>query len=323
MRGKSIVVGCGRDRTYGTDGTHGTCAAARICVAAIALVLGLAGVGLAAQPTVGRLVPEAALVGGVDGKLLHVDANDTWWFELTAELKGDSYRIPGGTRFMLLPSATLERLIADVNDRYTPEYRLAAQATRYQGANYLLVTYFLPLSKFKGDEKTEGPGLKTEGGTGGLPADPALAIPPEIVEKLKNQRPVRGPLTKPGTPDREPKPATQDYLGRMLVDKVGLIEAGDVGALERTSVEALPNARIYASTLLRFYFVSYALGWNVSNIRYELLPCGVLEHALQMQRSSMEPMRFNVTGLVTQFRGRQYLLLRRAVPVYNYGNFGR
>jgi hypothetical protein len=42
-----------------------------------------------------------------------------------------------------------------------------------------------------------------------------------------------------------------------------------------------------------------------------------------MQRGSMETLRFNVAGLITEFQGRQYLLLQRATPVHNYGNFGR
>jgi hypothetical protein len=71
------------------------------------------------------------------------------------------------------------------------------------------------------------------------------------------------------------------------------------------------------------YFTPYALGWNVGDVRYELLPSSALEQARQLQRSSLEPIRFNVAGLVTKFRGTQYLLLQRAAPVYNYGNFGR
>jgi hypothetical protein len=70
-------------------------------------------------------------------------------------------------------------------------------------------------------------------------------------------------------------------------------------------------------------FVPYALGWNLSKVRYEILPSSVLEQALQRQAGSLERMRFNVTGLVTEFQGRKYLLLLRAVPVYSYGDFGR
>jgi len=285
-------------------------------IVAVALTLALTGVGLSAQPIAVKPLPEAIVLNAIDGKLVHVDANDTWWFELTAEVKGDTYRVPAGTRFLLLPSRVLEQLIADVNDRVAPAYRLSAQVTRYQGANFLLATYFLPLSKFK----SEG-GQKTANGTVSLPTDPELAVPPEILEKLKNGPPVRGPLPKPSDKGATERPGA--YLGRMLVNRVGLIEAADVEALKRTSVEALADSPIYASTHPRLRFTPYALGWNVSEEQYELLPCAALENAQRLQRTSIETIRFNVAGLVTQFGGRQYLLLQRAAPVYNYGNFGR
>lgn len=278
-------------------------------IVAVVLTLALAGAGLAAQPIMVKPLPDGVFLNAIDGRLLHVDANDTWWFQLTAEVKSDTYWVPAGRRFMLLPSRILEQLIADVNDRVTPAYRLSAQVTRYQGANFLLATYFLPLSKFKSEEG----GRRTENGTASLPTDPNLGIPPEIVEKLKNRRPVRGPLRRPSDERTTERP--EAYLGRMLVNRVGLIEAEDV--------EALADSRIYASTHPRFHFTPYALGWNVSEEQYELLPCTALENAQQLQRTSIETIRFNVAGLVTQFGGRQYLLLQRAAPVYNYGNFGR
>jgi hypothetical protein len=42
---------------------------------------------------------------------------------------------------------------------------------------------------------------------------------------------------------------------------------------------------------------------------------------LSRQRSSVEPIRFNIAGLVTEFKGRQYLLLQRAIRVHSHGNF--
>ena len=86
--------------------------------------------------------------------------------------------------------------------------------------------------------------------------------------------------------------------------------------MERGSVPRCSGAD-HASTLPRFHASTsspYALGWNVSDDRYELLPCAASSNRpCRLQRSSMEPIRFNVAGLVTQFRGRQYLLLQRAV----------
>jgi len=286
---------------------------------AVVATLALAGAALGAQSVAGKPLPEATMLNAVDGKLLHMDANDTWWFELTGEVKSETFRLAEGTRFLLLPSAILEQLIADVNDRFVPTYRLTARVTRYQGANFLLATYFLPLSKFKSD-KPEPAAARRQTAGDGLPVDPALAVPPEILEKLRTGRPVRGPLRKPV--DCRAGPPADVSRGRMLANRVGLIEAEEVEAWKRGSVEA-SDQRVYACTQPRYCFTPYALGWSVSSVQYELLPCAVLEQAQQLQRSSMETVRFNVAGLVTQFKGRQYLLLQRAAPVYNYGNFGR
>ncbi|NIO32744.1 MAG: hypothetical protein GTN75_13250, partial [Gemmatimonadetes bacterium] len=93
--------------------------------------------------------PEATVLDGVDGMVVPTDANDGWFFELTADVNTVNARAAAGTRLPLLPSAILERLIVDVNDRYTPRYRLTAYVTQYQGRDYLFPTYYLPLSKLK------------------------------------------------------------------------------------------------------------------------------------------------------------------------------
>ncbi len=274
-----------------------------------------AGAVSAAQPAARKLLPETAVLDRVDGRLLHVDANDTWLFELTMEAKTPEYRLAAGTRFVLLPSVTLGRLVADVNDRVAPRYRLSARVTLYRGKNYLFPTYYLPLSKFK--ESPEEGEQKPEAGKPGPPPEirgpnePELAIPPEVLERLKKQRPLRGPRKGPEE-ERKPVPESAEQV---LVDCVGRIESSQRSADQRAQNAWVKNPP--------YVFLPYALGWNVGDVRYELLPCTALEQALRQQRGALDPIRFNVAGLVTEFQGRKYLLLQRAIVVYNYGNFGR
>lgn len=294
----------------------------RTCSFLFVLLL-TAGPGLGAQPTARQPLPGTAVLDRVDGRLLHVDANDTWLFELTMDVKTPDYRLPVGTRFVLLPSATLGRLVADVNDRFAPRYRLSARVTRFQEKNYLYPTYYLPLSKFKDDKSPEDAGQRTEG-NGPKPKSaipdpqsvvPELAIPPEVLEQLKKQRPLRGPRKA----TEAQKPPVQVPLERVLVNCVGRIGNSQFSALSSRS--STVNGQL--STANSWVFLPYALGWNLNNIRYELLPCTALEEALQKQAQVLDPIRFNVAGLVTEFRGKKYLLLQRAIIVYNYGNFGR
>jgi hypothetical protein len=65
-----------------------------------------------------------------------------------------------------------------------------------------------------------------------------------------------------------------------------------------------------------------SLGRNLSNISYKLLPCEVLELSEKRQSVVLEPIRFNITGIVTRYKGSDYLLLIKVMRFYNHGNFG-
>jgi hypothetical protein len=332
MRGGALLALPRIGFWHGQDarGTHGRDAHAPCRTASktypffFALTLLLAGgTARSAQPAARPLLPETAVLDRVDGRLVHVDADDTWLFELTMDVKTPDYQLAAGTRFALLPSATLGRLVADVNDRFAPRYRLSARVTQYQGKNYLVPVYYLPLSKFKNDKSPEDGGQRAED-SGPKPksaipnpqlGSPELAIPPEVLEQLKKQRPLRGPRRA----TEAQKPPVQVPAERVLVDGVGRIESSQFSVLSSRS--STVNGQ--RSTANSWVFLPYALGWNLSNIEYELLPCTALEEALQKQAQVLDPIRFNVAGLVTELGGKKYLLLQRAIVVYNYGNFGR
>jgi hypothetical protein len=298
----------------------------------LALLL-LAEAGLGAQPAARQPLPETALLDRADGRLLHLDANDVWLFELTTEVKmadgdakrkdaraGTQYLLPAGTRFVLLPSPKLERLTVDVNERAAPRYRLWARITRYKGKNYLFPTYYLPLSKFKSgppEAPAEEPAPAPTGPApqAAAPNAPGLTVPPEILEQLQKQPPLPGPRKSP-----EAAPAVPVPPERVIADCIGRIESMQSSL---PGCQPSPGLRPPASanSLTGLVFVPYALGWNVSNVRYELLPSAALEETLQKQTRAGDPVRVNVAGLIAEFKGKKYLLLQRAAVVYNYGNF--
>ena len=267
-----------------------------VLTAAMVTALSMADVGFSADRTASRLLREGTVLAGVDGKVVATDANDVWLFELAADVNNVSGRISAGTRFTLLPSTVLEDLIADANDRQAPRYRLSATVTRYEGRNFLFPTYFLPLSKLKDAERA----ARDPNAPGRLDVRPDLTIPPEVLEKLQSQ---------PGRARRDEQrgtPSLRKLFGRILLDRVGrVVVPGD----DR------------ASSGQRAVFVPYALGWNLAETHYELLPCTTLESVLKRQAAAPEPIRFQVAGMVTQFQGKEYLLLQRAIRAYSYGNF--
>jgi hypothetical protein len=265
----------------------------------VLLVASAAGAGLVADQGVPTVLSEGAVLQGVDGKLVGPDANDTWHFELIADANTAGTRLAAGARFELLPSAVLENLIADANDRLEPEYRLMATVTQFRKLNFLFPSYYLPLSKLKGADPTGAnePVLPDEIRLAMEKSSTELAIPPEVLETLRSRRAPRAvPRAEGG---RSNGTAPRKTFGHVMVDRVGVISA-------------------YEN---RPVFIPYALGLNVSEEYYELLPCRTLELALQRQAVAPEAIRFNVAGLVTEFKGRKLLLLQRAIRVYSHGNF--
>jgi hypothetical protein len=66
-----------------------------------------------------------------------------------------------------------------------------------------------------------------------------------------------------------------------------------------------------------------AIGRNIEDISFALLPCQVLEHTEQKLAENALRQRYKVAGTVTKYKGRYYLLLQRAVRTYSHGNFAR
>lgn len=260
---------------------------------------------------------DGALFRNVDGTIGRADSNDLWHFELLDDVNEPGLQVPAGTRFTLLPSTALEYLIVDANDRQAPRYRLIAQVTQYRGANYLFPTYYLPLSKLRDANEPPTPlpspvPADVNTPTRSQPGDDAMAIPAEIARRLKTRRTARAPLRPvPEASASEKKPRRP--FSRILVDAVGFVE------LQPAQAKA-PNAtdRVWEIHT----FVPNALGRNVSAFRYQLLPNQVLEQTEQQVAAWPEPTRLMIAGLVTEYRGRKYLLLHRVIRVYSHGNFG-
>ena len=249
-----------------------------------------------APPSAGPVIPDGTVIQAVDGALVRNDSNDLWLFQFARDVDGVGGALPAGSSLEVLPSSILDSMVADANDRLLPRYRLSAVVTQYRGANYLFPTYYLPLSKLKGadgSETTEEPadGIETV-------SDGALEIPDEVLERMRTRRQARGPQRREA--DETPAETGRRARTHVLVDRVGFIEFN----------EGYPT------------FVPDGLGRNVSQTRYELLPCSMLEQAERRLAAFPQPIRFNVAGLVTEYQGRKYLLLQRAIRVYNYGNFG-
>lgn len=269
------------------------------------LVFAMAAATWAAEQPEQVLLPEGTMLRSVDGVIQPLDSNDLWRFAVTYDVNDMTPKIAAGTTFALLPSATLATLVVDANDREAPRYRLTGQITQYQGTNFLWVSYYVPLSKLKeGIEPTpvvvpKPPVDVNEVAAELKPTDDDVDIPEGIAERLKSRRVARAPL-RPASETMPTDALRRKSATRVLVDAVGFIERREGHSV----------------------FVPDALGRNVATEEYGLLPCRALERAEQRIAAWPEPVRLQVAGVVTEYRGKKYLLLQRVIRAYNYGNFG-
>lgn len=293
------------------------------------------GAGTARQ----RLLRDGFVLRGIDGRLTRQDNpapirgresgygpqfnryGSRWFFELGSDVSDYKARVRAGTRLELLPSATLEKMAADVSERSA---RLWGRVTKYKGRNFIFPMYFLPLSKTaKPKSQTpKAPQKPQQQEDRRQPAisDPndILEIPQEIIEKLKTRR-----------------EKTADSRQRMADSKRLPIDELELTAENRKSLTAEHYAPSADSILVdrtallveqddgRLVFVLDALGRNVQQVSLRLLPCEALELTEQRQSAVPEPVRFKIAGIKTAYKGEHYLLLQKATRVYSHQNFDR
>ena len=261
---------------------------------------------LAVMPTPPRLRSKTVVATMDSGAAIRPDPNLAWcgsgWsFELDSDVSDYRSIAPARTKLELLPSSALERMIADANERSGTSCRLWGWTTKYKGTNYIFPNRFLPIGKIsmpqsqaqqKERKPTEKPSAKDDKRRPAVsePND-ILTMPKEIMERLKARKIAR------------PKQLTR--------------------ATEQNSILVDRSAFLVKLSDGRPVFVLDALGRNVKPVSLRPLPCEVLELAEQKQSAVPEPIRFKIAGIMTKYKGENYLLLQKATRVYNYQNFGR
>jgi len=337
-----------------------------IFIILISTCLGLAEPGWAESghgqgPTRQGLLRDGFALSGIDGKVSSTGfqpvntakpvpsevegmAVPQWFFELDLDVVDDRVVVRKGTSLQLLPSATLQRIINNMQIRPVGDYRLWGRITKYKGKNFIFPIYFLPLSKIKQpqSEIQQEPNTQEQkppdttviekddsdfgelGRAGPNINDPndILAVPQEVIEKLRARR-------------LEPAKLPDDYTGRETepIVQPARIEKRDSGW---ASAQTRPSQTFRQDTILadrtaflvgqddgQFVFVLDALGRSAPKISLRLLPCEALELTEQRQSAELEQLTFKIAGIMTKYKDQNYLLLQRATKVYDHGNFAR
>ncbi len=332
-----------------------------INVVSVVLALGAGIPGRTFSPRRALELPDGFILRGVDGKLIRKDINDpslrgpqslglltedalrrgkltpapalagvksspqkrgteVWFFEFDMAVINSNDRAGIAARLELLPSSALEKMVADANDppRRTESYRLWARVTKYKGRNFIFPIDFLPLSESKSldsltsqqTEEKDQPGQRRIG-----IANDELGIPKEILEKLRN----RPTLPSAGREQSE-RTAAATAVRRLQITR-NYVLSNRTGFISPCVTRDIHRAE----AITQYVFVIDALGRSATSTgdTFRLLPCRTLELAEQVQSVEPDQVRFNIAGIVTEYRGEKFLLLHRATRAYSHGNLGR
>lgn len=248
---------------------------------------------LSAQTEAKRLLRDGFVLSGVDGKL--VARGQKWFFEFERAVSDGINVIEAGRKLEMLTSAGLEKMIADLKEKPGTGYRLFnAVVTKYKGQNFIFCDYFLPVTEVKQEVPKQGEIGEDEKKTEVVINEPndAVVIPQEIVDKLQGRRIIR--------PERM-KGKFELKQDSILANRTGFIIRKEDGTHE---------------------LVFDGLGRNMARVSLDLLACKVLERVERKQSTDPERRLYRVSGVVTKYNERYYLLLQQAIRSYGYGNFG-
>jgi len=310
---------------------------------------------------------------GVEGKLSKVkaddedqyvkfdDDDDVWLFTLGADLNDYRGTVKSGTSLQLLPSAGLEKLVADAEEHPGSTYRLWGRITTYKGANYVYCAIFLPIVKvipaeikipeppvepnvpepLEARKEPTEPNSPKEPKAPDPPKEPTepnepkvgrqkqppptlkdpngiLDIPKDILEKFRTKE---VPPEKPEKKSQENGEQT-DTTTKTVPETAKKDDQKDPPAVKETNAEAekkpepVKRPAIKLDSMLadrmatlikrdggRAEFVLDALGLSFKEVSLRLLPCEVLELTETRQVAELNPVRFKIAGIKTEYKG--------------------
>jgi len=263
-------------------------------------ILFSASAGVTEEAASPKPLPDGFVLSAVDGRV-SVDDQDRWSFAPDEDITAEQGGITAQQKIPMLPNSVLEKLTADIEHRKSSDYRLWAIVTRYENENFIFASYFLPLAARQDEaEQIDEQPEKDQDSDNGYENDDEdrsdeLSLPSEILEQFERQRTIEAPR------QYEPaEPAIDLGDDRMLVGRTGVLEEVDKNIAFRIKGVGLKGSE---------------------GDTFELLPNSALELAQRRLRILPARARFEVTGLVTEYEGRQYILLVRASRIHGYGNF--
>ncbi len=215
------------------------------------------------------------------------------------------------------------------------DFRIWGEVTVYHGRNFILPSHVATLSLFRqrssaSAEVPESPlqalAQSKSSQTASHSVDHASPSPPPPLPAMLRDILLQMPRTYPlewaekSEPSGPPaasgaaiRPASQSKAsvespvrwkdGDVIIDRVGRL--------------------LLDPTEKKWFFAFEADGASLAEPPIILQPCKLLENMESLHHSSLESVQFRVSGQISRYQGRYYLLLRKMLLTKKLGNFGR
>ena len=258
---------------------------------------------LTAAPATDAITPEPATVpdpaveegfffDGIEGVLVRTGNSDIWKFAPNEDVFiTDERNYPSGKALRVLPCSVLEQMTEVAGNEKKLAVRLWALFTEYNQVNYLFGVYFFPLEETVPQSQPAVDETQTDS-----TEEPTVApkqdsiIPEDILKQIKSRK-------------------APDLKKFQQISKV----SGDLNLVGRS------GHLIFKDDTRRFQ--PDAFGMKVDSTEFELLPSHMRGKAEMQMMTTPGRDRYNVSGLVTQYKGKTYMLLWRVTRTYSHGNF--
>lgn len=279
---------------------------------------------------------------GVEGKITKVRNEDKWIFSPYTDISDGRGTIKAGESIELLPASTLEKLIALINSEdgksTSTEIKLWGKITRYNNMysskkffydentpaeyifsrNYLFATNFIPITSIKQPRPETTPIEPTT-----EPADDKSIIPETARDLFKDQQ---APVEKTEQEDDDSK--SNSIIPKEVMEKFKLKRVENLSKWKQgigVESDAMLSNRTGFITKQNGnkIFTLDALGRNAKGDSFILLPCETLERTERKLVTDPGRQRYKISGTITRFKDRYYILPQRSLKAYDHGNFAR
>ncbi|RKY10654.1 MAG: hypothetical protein DRP56_00390 [Planctomycetota bacterium] len=259
----------------------------------LGLLIAASVFGAAKEVAPAVMVEEGAFFEGIEGLLKKEPKTDRWQFVPDEPIViTDKITVPAGAPLEMLPCSVLEQMTALAGEENQLRIELSALITRYRHSNYLFSVFFLPIKN--GVEPPEQPAEpdpnETEKAEPDKPQEPESIIPTAILKQMKANK----------APDLKKFQQIAEVTGDVhLIGRSGFLSKTKDG----------------------YTFSPDGFGRNIDSKQFVLLDNAMLAAAERQMAREPGRERYNVSGLVTEYNGKTYMLLRRASRTYTHGNF--